>query len=701
MCWGHRRTDRGGPGIRGPIVLLAVLCGVSVAPAAAAAAPPAAGGLELLPGTHCLGTTALATGCVATSQALQAPDGLAMSPNGRTVYMVSSYGSGAVVAVRRSPTGALGPVLNCISDTASTACSTTAHGLAEPQAIAVSSQGRVYVATAEDALVAFSVNADGSLKQTLGCASSPADAATLGCTAANGMGLATAVTVGSGGTVYVASFLGYTEGSLVSIPTLADGSLGTESGCVQTTGSSGSCSTTTAYIEAGTAVRVAGPTVYVTSADYTADYGMVTAFSLNPGGGVGSFDGCVGSATSSCTNVVSGLLGARGLAISSDSRLYVAASPVPPSGGSGGTLAAFTLRGDGGINTTELNCYGATLSTGCTPAAGLLGVDAVAVTADSRIYTAANGGSGDGAVAAFERSASGALASEINCIGVTSATGCTTLTSGLNGAAALAGSPDAATTDFYVASEFNATGTDGAIVPITRELAPTCAPRPASTTAGHAVTVALGCADPNLDRVTVSAVTRPAHGTLGTLTGAGSVIYTPSRGFSGRDSFSVAASDGRLVSARATVTVTVRPLPTPALSQLSLRPTVFAAAASGPSVVRTQHKTVTGTTVSYRDTLAATTTFTVTAALRGVRSGKRCVKHSGRHKKGQKPCALTVVKGRFTHLDTTGVNSFHFTGRAGGNALGLGHYTLSARPALAGKLGTAVTIRFTIRRRAK
>ncbi len=616
-----------------------------------------------------------------------------MSPNGRTVYLVSSYGSGAVVAIRRSPSGALGPVLNCISATATSACSSTASGLGGPQAIAVSLQGRVYVATEQDALVAFSVNADGSLKASLGCASSPAQAATLGCSSAKGIGYAEAVTVGPGGTVYVASFLGYTEGSLVSIPTLADGSLGAESGCVQTTGASASCATTSAYIEAGTAVRVAGSTAYVTSADYEANYGMVTAFSLNPGGGLGSFDGCVGSASSSCPNVVSGLLGARGLAISPDSRLYVAASPIP-SGGSGGTLAAFTLRGDGGINTPELNCYGATISTGCTPAAGLLGVDAVAVTAEGRIYTAANGGSGDGAVAAFARAANGALSSEINCIGVTSATGCATLASGLNGAAALAGSPDAATTDFYVASEFDPSGTDGAIVPITRELGPACTPRPSTTTAGHPVTVALGCADPNLDAVTVSIGTHPSHGTLGRAT-AGSVTYTPRSGFSGSDTFTVLASDGRLHSTPVAVTVTVT-RPIPALSQLALHPTAFVAAASGKPVVRPKRKPTSGTTVSYRDTLPAETTFTITAAIPGVRSGKRCVKFSGRHKTGQKRCTLLVVKGHFTHSDMAGANTFHFTGRVGGKRLSPRYYTLSAQPVLDGKVGMSVTAHFTI-----
>jgi Bacterial Ig domain len=695
--WGHSRTEWGGPSIRGWIGLLVALCTFWVASGVAAAAPPAPGGLELLPGSHCLGTTALATGCVATSQALAAPEGLAMSPDGRTVYMVTAYGSGAVVAIRRSPSGALGPVLNCISASSTPLCSSTAHGFFGPHAIAVSSTGRVYVGTEDNALVAFSVNADGSLKSSLGCASNPADAAGLGCAAANGMGYAEAVTVGPGGTVYVASFLGYTEGSLVSIPTLADGSLGAESGCVQTTGSSGTCSTTSAYIEAGTAVAVAGSTVYVTSSDYKADYGMVTAFSLDPGGAVSSFNGCVGSMGSACSNVVGGLLGARAIAISSDSRLYIAASPIP-FGGSGGTLAAFTLRSDGGINTTELNCYGATLSSGCTPASGLLGVDAVAVTSDGRIYTAANGGSGDGAVAAFDRAPSGALASEINCIGVTSATGCATLAPGLDGAAGLAGSPDAATTDFYVASEFNPTGTDGAIVPLTRELSPACASHSAGTTAGNVVTVALGCADPNLDPVTVSVVTQPTHGTLGPVT-AGSVTYKPYRGFSGTDSFSVIASDGRLVSSRATVTVTVRPAPAPSLSKLALHPRSFASAARGAPIARASRKT--GTTVSYRDTLAAKTTFTVIAKMAGVRSGRRCVKLTRRRKKGQKGCTLSVVAGRFSHADRSGANSFHFTGRVGGKALAPGAYTLSARPKVADKLGKAVTVRFTIVRRAR
>ena len=107
--------------------------------------------------------------------------------------------------------------------TATSACSSTARGLAGPHAIAVSAQGRVYVASEQNALVALSVNADGSLNASLGYASGPARPRVA---AANGMGHAEAVTIGPGGTVDVASFLGYTEGSLVSIPTLADGSLG-------------------------------------------------------------------------------------------------------------------------------------------------------------------------------------------------------------------------------------------------------------------------------------------------------------------------------------------------------------------------------------------------------------------------------------------------------------------------------------------
>lgn len=64
-------------------------------------------------------------------------------------------------------------------------------------------------------------------------------------------------------------------------------------------------------------------------------------------------------------------------------------------------------------------------------------------------------------------------------------------------------------------------------------------------------------ADPDQDRLTVVAVTRPANGTAAAFGDA--VTYTPGPGFSGVDSFSYTVADGQGGESSATVTVTVRP----------------------------------------------------------------------------------------------------------------------------------------------
>jgi hypothetical protein len=152
---------------------------------------------------------------------------------------------------------------------------------------------------------------------------------------------------------------------------------------------------------------------------------------------------------------------------------------------------------------------------------------------------------------------------------------------------------------------------------------------------------------------------------------------------------------GLTAHATATVTVTSPPSPppptppgggTPVLTALNLTPKNFRAAHAGPSVAAAR----TGTTISYRVSLAAVTTFRVERALPGMRRGKRCVK-PGRHTRRGKQCTRYVlVRGRFTHTDTAGLDRFRFTGRIGGRTLKPGRYRLDATPQ-AGKLIGQVT----------
>ncbi len=137
--------------------------------------------------------------------------------------------------------------------------------------------------------------------------------------------------------------------------------------------------------------------------------------------------------------------------------------------------------------------------------------------------------------------------------------------------------------------------------------------------------------------------------------------------------------------------ITVSAPPAPILTGLAIKPAKFPAALRGGSISRT-----TGAKVSYRDSQAATTAFTVARALPGRRSGKRCVQPTARNR-GAKRCTRFVgVRGSFSHVDVAGRNSFRFTGRVRAKALKPGPYRLSARPRAGGKVGTTVSVRFRI-----
>ena len=74
------------------------------------------------------------------------------------------------------------------------------------------------------------------------------------------------------------------------------------------------------------------------------------------------------------------------------------------------------------------------------------------------------------------------------------------------------------------------------------------------------ITITLAGSDPEDDPLTFEIVTPPAHGTLGPVVG-NQVVYTPALDFTGSDTFTYRASDGELVSAPASVNLTVTPVP--------------------------------------------------------------------------------------------------------------------------------------------
>ena len=159
-----------------------------------------------------------------------------------------------------------------------------------------------------------------------------------------------------------------------------------------------------------------------------------------------------------------------------------------------------------------------------------------------------------------------------------------------------------------------------------------------------------------------------------------------------------ASQDGTTDGADATFTTAPGPgggRAAPTLSHLALTPSVFAAASSGATIASRSRA---GTKVAYVDSEAAMTTFVVSRAVEGARSGGRCVASSRkpRHRERRPACTRFRLEGSFTHVDRAGQNRFTFTGRLRRRRLVAGRYRLTATPRLDRLTGRAVTAAFRI-----
>ena len=116
------------------------------------------------------------------------------------------------------------------------------------------------------------------------------------------------------------------------------------------------------------------------------------------------------------------------------------------------------------------------------------------------------------------------------------------------------------------------------------------------------------------------------------------------------------------------------------ISGLTVSPAAFRAASRGAAIAR--RRASTGTTVSYNDSQAATSAFTVLRQQSGIVRAKRgCVKSPrAAYKARGKHCTRYLRLGSFIHTDRSGPNGFRFTGRVAGRALRPGRYLLQASP---------------------
>jgi hypothetical protein len=134
----------------------------------------------------------------------------------------------------------------------------------------------------------------------------------------------------------------------------------------------------------------------------------------------------------------------------------------------------------------------------------------------------------------------------------------------------------------------------------------------------------------------------------------------------------------------------------PALSALKLSPSRLRAERGHGVSINVTHARR-GATLSYSDSEAAATTFTVQRRGRGFKVGHSCVAKPPRHHRGLLArCTRYVSVGTFTHADAGGVVRLHFTGRVNGRPLAPGRYRLTVRARLGGLTSATLTFTFTV-----
>jgi len=436
------------------VISAALLAAVLVfAPGAPGAlAKPKPGTLTQLAGKRgCLVDRATKAGSCARARALDGPGpfmgsrAIAVSPDGKHVYVASSGSDAIAIFSRDRQTGVLTQgkkTAGCIAVKGAGGCA-VAIGLDEPNSIGISPDGRSVYATsrAGNSITAFARNPKtGALRQLppplAGCISG---APLPGCAVAVGL-LAPDVVVVSpdGNNVYVGSFFGNSVAAFTRNPT--NGALAQLSGtaaCIaeETAG----CATGIALKSVeGLAISGDGASVYAATALSNA----VVTLQRNPTTGAlaqaGDGSGCiVDSALTGCA-VGRELSGANAVAVSpDDDNVYVTSLFA-------NSITTFSRAASSGLLAQKEGTAGCLIflrSAGCSFGRALVAPEGLAVAPGGRnVYVAAFK---TGAIAVLDRGKSGAVAQKPGAAGclATRVSGCTAARA-LKGVSSIALSPD-------------------------------------------------------------------------------------------------------------------------------------------------------------------------------------------------------------------------------------------------------------------
>ncbi len=375
------------------------------------------------------------------NKGLDAADAVAVSPDGKSVYVASNADSGVVIFDRNTTTGALTDA-GCISSEAGICETTIAPGMVNAEGVAVSPDGKsVYLtSSSEGSVIHFKRSTETGALTYADCVTSRSS----GCESGDevpGLSGAWGIAVSPDGkSVYVAA---YTRNAIVSFARDETTGTLTDGGCLASHDvGCGAGNEAAPGLEGATDVAISpdGKNVYVASGVAGSGVGSISTFERSSAGAL-TYGGCVAYDNSKCAETGNTALnGASGVAVSPDGKsVYVAAE-------TSNAISSFDRSGGSGALTYE-GCL-TSEATGCvsTGIVGLKGAFGDTVSPDgTSVYVVSL--EHDNALVRLERdTGSGALSiGECFTSNPTVTTACGTShagLAGLTGAERVATSPD-------------------------------------------------------------------------------------------------------------------------------------------------------------------------------------------------------------------------------------------------------------------